>query len=231
MKFDIVIPSKNRIEKLTFCLNSLFRSIGDFDNIYLALYLGTEEEVKHFSSLFQWVDDKISISYLAEYRVPTFWNSYLKNSLRGDAMLYCNDDVEFFDDTIREAFTAYESIFPDTDGVLGLNQCNITDINKVEAAFGIIGAKYADRFPNRQVYCPDFLRFHGDWEMWQYARYINRFYFASEARINHHHPCTGVPKDETHIAVRQYLQQDRSTFHKRQSLGLLWGRDWTLINS
>ncbi len=161
--------------------------------------------------------------------MPDFWNTYLQNC-NADAMCYLNDDIILYEDTIPYIVSQYTYKFPTFDGVMGLNQINIKDSRKVEAAFGVIGMKYADRFPNRQVFCPDYNRFHADWELCEYAKSIDKFFYASLAQIQHLHPCIDNKyRDATHSVVRKWLQIDKTIFAKRQSKSLLWGRDFTLI--
>lgn len=227
MKLDIVIPTLNRREKLDVCVNSILKTAKEDMNLYL--YFGDEQERQDYEKLFQGITNIHSL-YLDNYKVPTFWNGYLKD-MKADALMYLNDDVELYDDTLDVVVEDFMREFPDTDGVLGLNQVNIADPRKVESAFGVIGTKYADRFPNRQVWCPDYHRFYGDWELWKYAKDIGKFYFSEVARVNHYHPCTDKKlEDSTHYNVRTFLKEDKVTFQRRQIFNLLWGKNFSLIN-
>ena len=227
MKLDIVIPTLNRREKLDVCVNSILKSSKEDMNLYL--YFGDERERQDYKKLFQGITN-VHTLYLEEYRVPDFWNSYLKD-MKADALCYLNDDVELFEDTLDVILEDFQREFPDTDGVLGLNQVNITDPRKVESAFGVIGTKYADRYPNRQVWCPDYHRFYCDWELWRRAKDVGKFYFSENARINHYHPCTNKKlEDSTHYKVRTFLKDDKVTFQRRQVFNYLWGKNFSLIN-
>ena len=136
MKLDIVIPTLNREEKLNKCLNSIFNSAKD-TKVKIAIYFSVQEEWQHFQQTFIGIDE-VKIGFAPEYRVPTFWNSYLKEC-EADAMCYINDDVIFYPDTLNTIVKEFTHRFPDYDGVMGLNQSNIKSSSKVEAAFGIIG--------------------------------------------------------------------------------------------
>jgi len=196
-------------------------------DITLAIYFGNEEELLHFKPFFATIEN-VKLNFLKEYRVPDFWNSYLLN-MTADAIMYLNDDVELFEDTLDVVLEEFPAHFPDYDGVMGLNQINIKDVNKVESAFGVIGSKYAERFPNKQVWCPAYSRFYGDWELWKYAKEINRFYFCEYARINHFHPSLNREwEDSTHNDVRKFLQEDKKMFRQRQTNNLLWGKSYAL---
>lgn len=229
MKLDIVIPSKWRQEKLDNCLNCLFKSIKD-DTTYIYLYFSEEDEANLYNKIFVGIEN-IKVRLLNfPYKASTFWNYHLQQ-MTSDGLCYINDDVEVFDDTIDKIKLEFYRYFVDYDGVVGLNQLNLNEFQQVEGAFGVIGAKYADRFPNRQVFCPDYFRFYGDFELMKRAKELNKFHFSHEAQLNHNHPCINREfEDATHKDVRKFIGRDKYTFQQRQAKGLLWGRTWELIN-
>jgi hypothetical protein len=229
MLLDIVIPSKWRRNKLDNCLNSLFKSIHDEDvNIYL--YFSVKEEYDIYYAIFKDIPNIKPVLLETEYRVPTFWNTHLQK-MTADGLVYLNDDIEVFEDTIDKIKLEFYRYFPDYDGVIGLNQLNLNEFQKVEGAFGVIGRKYAERFPNKQVFCLDYYRFWGDFELMQHAKEIHKFHFSTEAQLIHNHPCTNRKfQDATHEDVRKYISKDKEIFNKRKEKGLLWGRTWDLIN-
>jgi len=229
MKLDIVIPTKWRKEKLDNCLNALLKSIHD-DTTDIYLYFSEEDEAKMYNQVFVGVEN-VKVHLLDfEYRVPPFWNTHLKN-MTADGMCYMNDDVEVFEDTVEKIKLEFYRYFVDYDGVVGLNQLNLNEFQKVEGAFGVIGAKYADRFPDRQVFCPDYYRFYGDFELMKQAKEVGKFHFSHEAQLVHNHPCINKKfQDATHADVRKHIAKDKHTFKIRQARGLLWGKSWELIN-
>ena len=229
MQIEIIIPSKDRITKLDNCLNSIFRSFISTYKIKIRLYLSSQEEINYYSGFFEHCT-VVETHLLPEYRVPNFWNNCFKNS-NSDILFYLNDDIEVFEDTIHKAVKALIINYPDLDGIVGINQININSKDKVPAAFGAIGKKYLERFPEKQLFCPDYSRFYGDYEIWQYAKEINKFIFCSESRVNHYHPCIDSKyMDSTHSNVRKWLPLDRETFRQRKERNLLWGRNFDLIN-
>jgi glycosyltransferase involved in cell wall biosynthesis len=226
VKLDICIPTLNRRDKLQICINSILRSAKSAD-IQLVIYFGMREELEYFKSIFSCIPN-IQLIYLETYRVPNFWNNYLF-TMTSDGLLYLNDDVQLFDNALEVILTEFPKHFPDYDGVMGICQANLDSTQALESAFGIIGRKYADRFPIRQVWAPCYDRFFCDRELWLYAKSINKFYFCEEARLNHYHPSLNHEwEDTTHNEVRKYLKQDKITFQKRQALGLLWGKSYQL---
>ena len=228
MTLEIVIPSKGRLEKLEKTVNSIFYSARNIP-IKLTICFSIHEELEKFNIIIGNIPN-VSLELIYNYRVPEFWNTYL-NKTDANALCYLNDDVLLLEDTIEVALAEFERVFPNNDGVMGLRQVNIPPKQAVEGAFGIIGKKYTERFPDGQVWCPDYNRFYADFELWQYARKIGKFYFSTISRIEHLHPCTNPKhKDATHDAVRVYLPQDKQTFALRQARGLLWGENFNLIN-
>ena len=231
MKIDVVIPTLGRLNKLKNCVNSIIKAKKDH-NLKLCIFFSNESEFEEFqySSLalnkgFYYIFPH----YLKEeYKAPIFWNNYLEYCY-ADAMCYLNDDVIVDSHMFDEIEYAFNN---DYDKIIGINQYNIPKDQAVEAAFGAIGIKYADRFPNRQVFCPDYYRFYDDKELLEYAKSIGKFVFCEKAKLQHLHPAFNKElKDQTHNSVRAYLKQDRLTYFKRKQKKLLWGENYALFTS
>ena len=222
MNLDIVIPSLHRRQKLDTCLNSIFKADG-LDNATIHLYLSDADEYQHYWSYFDFLKDKMKVTLLPAYRVPDFWNGHLK-TMTADAMMCCNDDCEFHKDTITSILREFPARYPDNDGILAVEQSNAIDNQGMEGAFPVIGTKFADRFPERQVWCPDYNRLWADNELMDYARSINKFYFSRACKIVHWHPAFGGQLDQTHLAVREFRDADRKIYRMRNTRQLLWGR-------
>ncbi len=227
MTVDIVIPSLNRIEKLDRCLNSLFLADG-LDHTTIWLYLSDPVEYQHYWAYFEFAKGKVNVIYTPEYKVPEFWNSHLAK-MTSDALFTCNDDCEFHKDTIINILNEFEKAYPDYDGVMGIRQSNAIDDQGFEGAFTVIGSKYADRFPDRKVWCPDYYRLHADAEMTNYAKSINKFCYSPKCQIIHWHPAFGGQIDSTHIKVREYRDYDKKIYRLRQGRKLLWGQTFQLL--
>ena len=228
MNLEIAIPTKGRLKKLERTVNSIFISAKNIP-ISLSIYFSLQSELDEFQKIIGNLSN-VKLEVVYNYRVPEFWNSCLKKT-EADALCYLNDDVLLLEDTIETIIKEFKKTFYNYDGVMGLRQVNIPEKQAVEGAFGIIGKKYTERFPEGQVWCPDYNRFYADFELWQFARQINKFYFCTTARIEHLHPCTNhMYRDKTHDDVRQYLEADKQTFHRRQAQGLLWGNKFNLLN-
>ena len=149
--------------------------------------------------------------------------------MKSDALCYLSDDVLFFEDTVEKMINKFSYYFPDFDGVLGLYQENLPIEQQVKCAFGIIGTKFANRFPQRKVFCLDYWRFYMDKELLLLIENSNKFVFDKEVKIKHLHPAITGIADKTHKYNRKYLQRDRETFYLRRKKNWLWGRDYNLI--
>lgn len=227
MFLDIVIPTLNRTRKLINCLESIERSKKNFD-IHVFIYFSSHTDANEVEASFDrpWITRRFTLYN----KCGVFWNAHLL-IMKADIMAYMNDDVLFFDNTIEELVKTYQEHFPDFDGVMGINQSNLPEKEMLKSAFGVIGNKYAERFPDRQAWCPDFYRFGGDEELMRYAESINKFYYAENVKIKHLHPAheKGCSTDSTHRAVRKFRSKDVEICHKRKVNKLMWGQSFELI--
>jgi len=225
LNIDIVIPTLDRQTKLKNCIESIDKAKHDH-NIKLYVYCTNRSDYNataNFLLAYSWA----STVLIDEYKVPEFWNTHM-NRTSADIMIYLNDDVIVHEDCLDKLIACFMERFPDLDGIVGLNQENIS--NALDVAFGAVGCKYAERFPNKQFFCPDYYRFYGDSEIGEFAKKINKFYFCSEAKITHLHPSIYPQyRDDTHAKVRTFLAKDRHTNALRKSLNLLWGESFQLI--
>ena len=226
MLFDIVIPSHLRLTKLLRCVQSIEKAKKQYD-VSLHIYFTQASELAEFKQKYnkEWV-----FYYITNYKkASVFWNKHLY-TMKADIMVYLNDDVVVAENLIQKISGEIQAQCPDYDGVLGIFQSNLPKDHTLPTAFGVIGKKFAERFPNRQVFCPDYFRFFGDKELEIFASSINKLYYSKDLRLEHHHPAYSNGKDVTHRLVRKYLPEDRYTFQTRQNKKLLWGQDFTLIN-
>jgi len=225
-KLDIVIPSLGRKVKLERCIESIRKAKFQHD-VHLYLYFSIKEELDYFKKTTK-DKDWITCKTVKNYRVPDFWNKHLK-TMKADAMMYLNDDIILFGDTITNALEYMSKVYPDYDGVIGINQFNIPINQMVKTAFGVIGTKFANRFPDRQVFCPDYDRFYADQELFVFSDRVHKFTFCNLVRLEHDHPVFNKNSmDATHKNVRQYLSSDKTVFHNRRMKNLIWGVNFEL---
>ena len=138
-----------------------------------------------------------------------------------DAVLFGSDDQEFYPDAISVAVEALKERFPDTDGMVGIRQ----EHGGTEYGVRLLGRKFIERFPTKEVECPDYINYFSDQELWEYTKSLNRFHFCENAVVKHH-----MPKDTTRNAMWATWDRDEYTWRKRQERKLLWGREFDLLN-
>jgi len=215
MKFDVVVPTYQRVEKLEKFLSSVKKQNNP--NFHVYCYFDNND-----SNGYEKFKDSDGVTcFLLHDRKRAFgvWNHHLK-TMDADGLLYVCDDIEFYDGCFEEI----EKIFM-RDGLIGFNQANIPSGEGFSRfAMGCIGAGFADLFPNRQCFCPDFLSFHADSELGQVAIRKNKFIYGENCKIHHHHPAHEKKEwDDTHNVVRDSVPYDRETYNLRRAKDILWG--------
>ena len=136
-----------------------------------------------------------------------------------DYYVYASDDLFFPPDCIKYAMIKMGERFPDGFGVVSIGK-------KHRCAFGLFGRKFADHFPNRQVFCPDFIHYGSDSELWRTVNELGKFAFIAHrpSSVNH-----ARIKDETWRMARGSRRRDHELYFKREEMGLRWGIDFKLI--
>jgi hypothetical protein len=230
MNMDVVIPTFMREEKLRRTLASIHTALGvcNFPVNVKVFYSDPDEKLRAEKDLdFSWLEHKIYGS--EDFRAPVFWNDYLK-TMDADALVYLTDDVLIDRYCLLIASEHLKKM--DFDGVIGFNIDNrVEEVQPCLAAFGVLGAKFADRFPGREVFCPDYYSLFADVELEKYAKFVGRFKFEHACKLVHFHPAYAPDEaDETHLWTRRRVSREAAFFEMRQSKGLLWGRDFERVN-
>jgi len=124
-------------------------------------------------------------------------------------------------DTFSAAMDSMWFHFPEGDGVIGINQ-NLRHF--CPGAFGLIGRRFVNRFPDRQVFFPGYKHFCGDSELWHYAKSEECFHFCKKALVNHRRF-----DDKTHRIAQSTLGEDRRIWwQKKGKPNLYWGNNFRL---
>lgn len=144
------------------------------------------------------------------------------------AVLLAGDDMLFKPGAIQKALDVFEAYSQDTDRVVGFNQSNLK--GACEAGFTLMGEGFRDRFPNRQVFCPDYGHYYADTELLRFARMVGKFTFCEAAEVLHWHFSVLGYRDDTSKLVGTLLEDDRARFELRQKRGLLWGSNFKLLH-
>jgi len=226
MKFEMIIPTYKRIDKLKRLLDSIHPDYLKFIDVYIYCDNNDIDTYNALTGKYGFVMGKIMDK---QYRAFGIWNYHLKNHFNSDAMIYVCDDIEFMENALMGMYLLWEQINNDNDIVIGFNQYNLESSSKY--AMGIIGKNFLKRFPNNQYFCPDYVSFYADSESGEYAESLGKFYFGNGLKIHHYHPAFYKNEnDEAHKIVRdKHSQLDKIVNKKRKQLGLLWGQNFDLI--
>lgn len=133
--------------------------------------------------------------------------------------IYASDDLFFPPDCITYAMATMQKRFPDGFGVVTIGKKN-------RCPFGLMGRKFVEHFPDRQVFCPELIHYGGDSELMRAVCKLGIFAYPPqrESQVKHQRL-----KDETWRISRRTRSRDREIYHKRQEKGYLWGVDFNLI--
>jgi hypothetical protein len=233
LKFDIVIPTHHRREKLLKCLGSIEQARKNLDCYsYVYVYYTDEKEFNADSSGLRFYSNILPRLLTKKYRASEFWNDHLKQS-NADVMIYLNDDVVLEINALQRVKVLMDKHFPDLDGVVAIAQQNIPEDQACKSAFGAVGTKFADRFPDRKVFYPEYERFFLDSELGEYAEKQGKLFYSRDETIapllTHYHPAFFKDmKDTTHDSVRKFLSKDKVTNNRRKKNHLLWGESFEL---
>jgi len=211
---NILISTYNRKESLVRTVDSILRS--DYKNIHIYIIVDGNGELQ-----LNFPDMPIAI-FRNEKRMDFVFsmNRLLKEMTDAEAILYASDDLEFPPHGISKAMATLKEHFPDGDGLIGIKQ----SCAGIDSAFGLVGRKFIERFPNRQIFCPDYIHYVSDREIGQFAKSINKFYFCKDVILKHNRP-----KDKTRELGLKVYGTDRAMRAKRVKKGLLWGRNFEKI--
>jgi glycosyltransferase involved in cell wall biosynthesis len=237
MNIAIVIPTFNRQKKLF----RLLKSIEENEYPYKTVFIMADNKdysTVDFVMKFDWnmklctgvSDDQKFVSGIWNYWFEKYYQMY-------DAALLLVDDVELYPNTIEEAVRGFKNTYGEsTDGVIGLAQECPGHSEYTYKPYGqvLIGRDFIERYKkvNNQVWCPDYLHFYPDQEMYEYASSLGKFKLAETAVLKHYHPAFIFSEmDKTHPIVRgDILKKDRDTFARRQIRGLVWGKSFERVN-
>lgn len=226
MHITVIIPTHDRIESLRRTL----RSLGE--NPYPSLSVIVVEDgnpdlrpqVIDVVARFQALPVTLIVNR-ERYDWPFSMNRALRAAV-SDAVFYGADDLEFRPETFAVAAGAMHVCFPDGDGVIGFKQVlhNQKSQDFCDSAFGLMGRKFIERFPDRQVFCPDYIHYYSDSEMGEFSKAAGLFQFCPSAVVDHHRA-----KDNTWDLAHLVLKRDRQAHAERSKRGLLWGRSFERV--
>ncbi|MGE4357516.1 MAG: glycosyltransferase family 2 protein [Candidatus Omnitrophota bacterium] len=202
MLIELVIATLNREEKLKRLIGSIIRN--NFSDTRIVIYPDYKQE-----------------------DIVRIYNRHLEK-FDADAFAYLGDDLELYPDCLKNAAECLIKKFPDLDGVVKLNQVNIS---AAKCPWALIGKNFIKRYKNNWVCCPDYTHFWFDAEIGLYAQELGKLVFCKEAKLMHYHPSFfSNEMDETHKIARRNKDMEDKVYQERRKRNWLWGRDFNLIN-
>lgn len=219
----IVIPTRNRYEKLVKTLES----IPDLDYVRVWVICDGESETKRllekeYLYLVKNMDVKCTTEHIGAVACRNAAIKFVE-----DGVLYATDDITFQEGAIESAFHTFNTHFPDDDGVVGFVQVpGSFDLTGV----ALVGQKFLQRYPERKLFYPEYFHFSSQ-EVWrlcnkiEYVRKKKTYVQDINAVVEHLHPCKFPDQmDQTHIDARIFRTKDLELSKRRKKDTLVWGR-------
>jgi hypothetical protein len=218
----IGIATCNRVEKLKRLLDSIDKQT--YKDIKPVILYDKEDTATDF--YLKERTDLITCCYHQKTYVIEKWNSFHRD-YEGDAHVTLVDDVELHTTCIERAYGELTTTFPDGDGVIGLNQvCPFKHDYKFQPTGQImVGLKFLDRYPNRQICCPKYIQWYQDEELLNYANKLGKFKPCPTATLIHYHPAyVSNEMDATHALTRNEIyKKDTKIYNERKISSKVWG--------
>ena len=215
-KIIIAIPtcSSERIPLLIQTVKSI--QAGSYKNIHIVIVVDGNP---HISEVVSKQLHNITIISNEKRMDWVFSTNRVLKEFDSEYYIYASDDLIFPPDCIKNAMKAMQKYFPDGFGVISLGKKN-------KCIFGLFGNKWINHFPNREVFCPDYIHYCSDGELLRIVKKLKKFAFPPEreSQVKHFRL-----NDETRRLARRIRARDREIWHKREEKGYLWGIDFNLI--
>lgn len=153
----------------------------------------------------------------------------------GGALFASADDVIVTRETIRTFEIALLTLFPNGDGVICPSVTQLhwslnreTKGSGFMGSFPFVGDKFIDRFPERQIFCPDYFGHGADPELRNYGIFVNRYAQCIDAKVIHFDQRPDEP-DETTRIMRALSNDAVEKYWARQERGYIWGKNFDVI--
>ena len=224
---DIIIPTRNRTEKLRRCLESIDREPVGFSQEITVVCDGDAKTAIHL------IRDELvdQVIHVRKHSGSVYCRNLATQMVEDNAMVLCVvDDMEFRPGMVENAVKAMKEHFPDGDGIIGLTMENKVRNKKKEtsgfyAGVSLVGQKFLQRYPNRKLFFPGYFLFAAQ-EVTNLAVKLGKIRMCEEARFIHYSPKkSGEGPDQTHLDGRKWKGVDRQLRKERSAEGLLWGEN------
>jgi len=219
MKYiDLIIPTRNRWEKLQRCLQSIPKTLSQVGLNIIIICDGDRETAER---LIVSNNGQVGrIVFVTDHSGAVFCRN-LVTQCAEDAVLYATDDIEFKLGAIEAAADAMREQFPDDDGVVGFNQIGKQTFSKTGVA--LVGQQFLCRYPDKKLFYPEYFHFSCQ-EIERLASKLGKLHFEERARLYHYHPnWERTEMDKTHSEARVYRGKDLGISRKRRANKIIWG--------
>lgn len=217
---EIIIPTRNRYDKLCRCIRSIPKSIDTITHSIIIICDGDHDTAERLMRDNNGLIAKII--YVRDHKGSVFCRNLATQAVE-DALIYATDDIEFKEGAIDAAVKAMHKYFPDEDGVIGFNQINAKSFS--HAGVGLVGQKFLRRYPGRKLFYPGYFHFSCQ-EIERLGNKLGRLHLAKDACIHHYHPAKNAEeRDTTHVEARQYRATDKMLSSQRRVNKIIWGDD------
>jgi len=216
MKITIIIPtcSSGRIPLLLQTVKSI--QAGFYKNVHPVI---VADGNLHIQEVAKEKLHNVTVILNKERRDWIFSTNRVLKEFDSDYYVYASDDLIFPVDCLASAIEEMENKFPDGFGVVDLGK-------KERGTFGLFGHKFKEHFPDSQVFCPDYVHYSGDAELYQAAKKMEKYTYSPnrESQVKHFRM-----NDETRILARRSRSKDHEIRAEREKMGYLWGIDFNLV--
>lgn len=217
MYVNIIIPAYKRFESLKRTLRSIKES--DYKETCAIVVIDGFQDDRYA----QFKNDQTTLIYNSE-RIG--WPASMNKALKltgGNLFLYGADDIKFYPDCISKLVESMNSLYPSGDGLVTLKQSQ----KRSGGAFGLMGNKFVERFPERAVFCPDYDHFGSDAELRDFATKAGLYYYRTDAVVWHDRSFRSeAVHDEAFTIGRALRAGDLGTYKTRKRKGYLWGENF-----
>jgi len=218
-KIDVVIPTRGRIGKLHKALDSIPSHVGKVEINIIVISDGDPETAEEMIRV---RDDVAYCLYVKGHHGSVFCRN-LVTPFCEDMILYATDDITFKPGSIASATEALLEGFPDGDAVIGFFQENAPNRKFNPAGGGLMGPRFAKRYPGRKIFYPRYFHFSCQEILWLAQKY-DKFTLDEGARLYHFHPAFYPDlKDQCHDDARIHRKADHDLIKKRKAEGKIWG--------
>lgn len=217
MRVNVLISTHDREESL----KRTVRSVTENDCKDVAICVVVDGNKELFARLLGQPANMILNKERKDYVFSM--NRGLQEFEDADFVVYAADDIEFPVNGISLAVKAMEAHFPNGDGLVGLNQ----NCAGIDSAFGLMGRKFIERFPEKKVFCPDYVHFVSDAELGAFAKSIGKFHFCKEVVLKHER----LQHDKTFMLGMGTWGRDMAMQMERHQKGFLWGSNFGLAGN